>query len=329
MRSGEEIIKVAETEYARDATFGYTSSDLTDWVAEVTHGRIPPETVRRLSLERLRRGAPAVASMLAEVRAGTVVSIDAETDEDLRTVAVGVLMAEAEGRRFVYRCGPSFVRARLGQSAADPVDDESLVDVMANAAGRGWNGNGLVVVGSHVPTTSKQLHALQAQGVFDSVEFDIAALMSAADPGPVIERASTRVLARLETRPVVLHTSRSFIAADDSVDSLSVARRVSMALAEVVRSVLAQSSPSYIVAKGGITSSDVAVRGLQITRATVSSTLLPGIVSLWIVEHGPSAGLPYVVFAGNVGDKTSLVHVVDRLESARKRAHSSRKSDWQ
>jgi uncharacterized protein YgbK (DUF1537 family) len=69
-----------------------------------------------------------------------------------------------------------------------------------------------------------------------------------------------------------------------------------------------------VVAKGGITSSDVATGALGIRRAVVRGSLLPGIVSLWEPADGPSRGLPYVVFAGNVGDEDGLADVVERME---------------
>jgi uncharacterized protein YgbK (DUF1537 family) len=44
--------------------------------------------------------------------------------------------------------------------------------------------------------------------------------------------------------------------------------------------------------------------------------MLNGIVSLWEPVGGPAAGLPFIVFAGNVGDDTALTDVVERLENA-------------
>jgi uncharacterized protein YgbK (DUF1537 family) len=71
--------------------------------------------------------------------------------------------------------------------------------------------------------------------------------------------------------------------------------------------------PRFVVAKGGITSSDVATDGLGIRRAWVRGTLLPGIVSVWSAVDGAAPGMPYVVFAGNVGDDRSLAQVVELL----------------
>ena len=46
-----------------------------------------------------------------------------------------------------------------------------------------------------------------------------------------------------------------------------------------------------VIAKGGITSSDVAAHGLEIRHAIVRGPMLPGIVSLWEPVDGPATGL--------------------------------------
>ena len=90
----------------------------------------------------------------------------------------------------------------------------------------------------------------------------------------------------------------------------------------MVRAVTARARPAWIIGKGGITSSDLATRALGITRAWVRGPMLPGIVSLWDPVPGedgdgdgagPAAPVPFVVFAGNVGDDHALAQTVIRL----------------
>ena len=83
-------------------------------------------------------------------------------------------------------------------------------------------------------------------------------------------------------------------------------------MVDVVRAARA-ARPAWVVAKGGITSHDVAVRGLGIGRAEVLGQLLPGLVSVFRPIEAPDevVGVPYVVFAGNVGDENTLADVVD------------------
>jgi uncharacterized protein YgbK (DUF1537 family) len=104
----------------------------------------------------------------------------------------------------------------------------------------------------------------------------------------------------------------------DADDSLTLARNVSAAVIDVVRTGLV-AKPSWVVAKGGITSHDVAVHGLGIRRAEVIGQLLPGMISVFRpVDAAPEAiGILYVVFAGNVGDENTLGDVIDLVRGTR------------
>ena len=69
-----------------------------------------------------------------------------------------------------------------------------------------------------------------------------------------------------------------------------------------------------MVAKGGITSSDVGTRGLGVRRAEIAGQMLPGIIPVWRLPEGSDhAGMPYVVFPGNVGDEGTLAQVIEIL----------------
>jgi uncharacterized protein YgbK (DUF1537 family) len=131
----------------------------------------------------------------------------------------------------------------------------------------------------------------------------------------VAARAADLLRSDDSDRDVVIRTSRTLVKGADAVDSLVIARRVSAALVGTVREIVAQVRPAFVVAKGGITSSDTATEGLGIRRAWCRGTMLPGIVSLWEPVAGPAQGIPYIVFAGNVGDDHALAAVVDTLRS--------------
>lgn len=97
----------------------------------------------------------------------------------------------------------------------------------------------------------------------------------------------------------------------DKEAELALAERISQGLVQVVSNL--QSRPNFVVAKGGITSSDVATKGLMIRRAMVLGQILPGI-PVW--RAGPESkfpGMPYVIFPGNVGGETALLESVQKL----------------
>ena len=309
LRTAEGLLPAAESEFARDATFGYRSSRLADWVAEKSAGRIPAETVIELTLEAVRQGTTqSLADRLASTHGGQVVALDAAEDDDLRAAVLAILDAERAGKSFVYRIGPSFVRARTGQDEQPPIEDQALAALIRHDA------RGLVVVGSHVGLTSRQLARLGERRKPVHIELAVPTLLG-PEADDHIRAAADTAAAALENELVVLSTSRALITGADQTESLDIARRVSAALTTTTRRIVTARRPAYVVAKGGITSSDVATESLGIDRAWIRGSLLPGIVSLWEPVSGPARGLPYVVFAGNVGDEDSLADVIDRMEA--------------
>ncbi len=312
--ASEGYTPVAETEFAADATFGYASSDLRDWVAEKTAGRYAARDVARVDLPTLRTDPHETVRVLRELTDAQPVVIDIADENDLRLLAVALYAAaERHGSRLIYRVGPPFVRAFIGQEISAPLGRADIARIREGGPAEGAPG-GLVVVGSHVSVTTDQLDRLAGRSHPTELELDVSAVLDGSGEHQVrdLARAATEALG---TGNVVLRTSRTLVRAHDADGSLAIARRVSTTIVDVVRQVVAAQPPRFLVAKGGITSSDVAARGLSIGRAMVRGTMLPGIVSLWEPMDGPAQGIPYVVFAGNVGGAESLADVVDTLSA--------------
>ncbi|MCT1910595.1 four-carbon acid sugar kinase family protein [Brachybacterium paraconglomeratum] len=304
-------VEVAETDFARDATFGYTSSDLREFLEERSGGAVRASEVLSLSLEDIREGGTArVRTLLAGARERTWVVVNATEYEDLEVVAGAMAALEAEGRTFVTRCAPSFVRPLVGQQGARVVDPASITI----PAGR--LDHGLVVVGSHVGLTTTQLRAVQRRGTLAELEIHVPSVLDERREQHLVEVAA-RAEETLASSDCVVYTSRDLVRTDDPAESLAIARSVSDAVVEVVRRVRA-ARPAWVVAKGGITSHEVAEKGLGIRRARVEGQFWPGQVSLFSAQEAPDEvmGAPYVVFPGNVGGEQALADVVDVLAAA-------------
>ena len=71
--------------------------------------------------------------------------------------------------------------------------------------------------------------------------------------------------------------------------------------------------PAFIVAKGGITSSDVGTKALAVKKANVLGQIRPGIPVWQTGEESRFPATPYVIFPGNVGDDSTLREAVDVL----------------
>jgi uncharacterized protein YgbK (DUF1537 family) len=299
---GEWLVPAGETEFARDAAFGYQASNLQQWVEEKTKRCVLAEQVASISIEDIRRGGPErVAGRLENLAPGSVCVINAASYRDVEVFVRGLLTAEARGQRFLYRTAASFVRARAGLPGRPLLTrvDFDLPD----------SGAGLFIVGSHVPRTTSQVNALLAHPGMVSLEISVEALLDERRRGDEIERSVQQADQALRrNQDVVIYTSRQLITGEDAESSLSIGQRISEGLVTIVQTI--STKPRYLVAKGGITSSDVATQGLGIKRALVPGQILPG-VPVW--QLGPESrypGMPYVVFPGNVGGPEALVEIV-------------------
>lgn len=324
--SGEDagaLTPVAGTEFAKDATFGFANSEMAKYVEEKSKGRFAAENVIVLDLNIIRAGAAAndpaisakaIADAIEPATDSTPIVADIVTENDFRALALGLEEAERRGKKLLYRVGPPFVRGRIGQDIR-----EALTGEEAYAGNSPSTAGGLIVVGSHVGLTTRQLNVLTAEhGSAKIIEIDVEKLLAAgteAAADAFIGTVVSDVVAALREGDVIVHTSRLLIKTDDPAASLEIARKVSAAVVSVVNRTLKTFPPRFVIAKGGITSSDVAAHGLEIRHAIVRGPMLPGIVSLWEPVDGPAKGIPYIVFAGNVGDDQSLAQVTRNLSA--------------
>lgn len=298
---GDALVPAGQTEFARDAAFGYRASDLRAWVAEKTGGRVPAASVASLSIEDIRLGGPdRVAGLLGGLARGAVCVANAASERDIGVVALGALAAEARGMRLLYRTAASFVPALAG-IAPRPLLTAGELGLPP--------GGGLVVVGSYVPKSSGQLAALLALPGVAGVELDVAALLDDRARDGAIGRAADAASAALARgQDAVVFTSRALVTGADAAASLAIGGRVSDGLVELVRQVAVR--PRYLLAKGGITSSDVATAGLGVRRAEVLGQLLAGVPVWRTGAESAWPGLVYIVFPGNVGGPDALADAV-------------------
>jgi uncharacterized protein YgbK (DUF1537 family) len=240
--------------------------------------------VHSISLDDIGRGGPQrVAEILAGMSDGAFVVVNAVEYADLDVVVLGLLEPEAAGKSFLYRTGPSFPQALAGLDPRPPLQASDIWP-----EGRP-TGNGLIVVGSHVGLTSRQVAVVRERGDIVEIELDVPAVADPARRDAHVAEVTARAVDALGGSEVLLYTSRTLLRSTDPSASLEIARQVSTAVTTVVRGTMA-AEPAWVVAKGGITSHDVAVRGLGIRRATVLGQLLPGLCVRLPARRGPPPG---------------------------------------
>ncbi len=327
VKYGDELVPAGETEFAKDQTFGYTSSNLCEYVAEKTRAEaaqkdVPSGSVSRafaadevlcVSLDILRKGeVSAVLDLLLSARNSQPIVVNAIEPQDLEVFAVALYEALACGKRFLYRTAADFVKA-VGNIAGRPLlTRQDLIGPADHTAG-GMRG-GVIVVGSHTAKTTAQLEKLRSIPGLHFIEFNSDLVLEGRLDD---ERDRVTKLVDEDVRngvTSVFYTKRKVltVAGDTKEAALARSVQISAALTGVIGGM--QEAPSYVIAKGGITSSDVGVKALKVRRAWVLGQVQPGIPVWQCGQESRFPGVPYVIFPGNVGDEDTLYKVVSMLQ---------------
>lgn len=309
VKNEERLIPVGMTEFAKDTTFSFSASDLTEWCEERSGGAYPAEDAVVISLTDLRNlDYAGILKKLMGVRHFRKVIVNAADDRDAEVFATALLQAIQQGREFLFYSAAGLVRV-LGGISKRPLLTRDELCPAGNSLG------GLVIVGSHVQKTTEQLEYLLSSGLNTvPICFHAEAVLQPA----ALQEEHDRVLRETETairsgQTAVVYTSRRVLRAQEesTQENLRLSVQISRALTSTVGNLTVR--PSFLVAKGGITSNDIGVRALGVRRAWVMGQAAPGVPVWRTGKESKFPNLAYVIFPGNVGGKTTLSSVVQML----------------
>jgi uncharacterized protein YgbK (DUF1537 family) len=287
-------VPVNKTEFAQDSVFGYQHAFLPAYVEEKTGGRIEASAVQRFTLGDIRGDS---RGRLRALSGNACAVVDGERQADLDSFTRQLLEIVGEGRRFLFRSGASLLTS-LADLPPQPVAADDMAEYV-----RGGR-PGIILVGSHVPTSTRQLQYLVDSFAVAPVLVDLNRLV--ADPAGLQEEIRKKIgWAHDEGRTAVIYTSRAERRFDTKAERLAFGEQVSAFLMGIVQNL--PEDIGFLISKGGITSNDVLTEGLALSASRVVGQILPGCSVVRCPEHHPRfAGLPVVIFPGNVGGETAL-----------------------
>lgn len=311
VKQGDELVPAAETEFARDKTFGYTHSSLPEYIEEKTKGRYPAESVTCISLEDLRGlRLDQIEEQLMRAENFEKICVNAADDVDLTVFSIALYRAVRNGKYFIFRSAAGLVKVMGG------ISDRPLLtrtEMIRKESGKG----GLVVVGSHTEKTTEQLSELLKLKTAVPIAFDSDKVLEGEEAFAAEIRRCVKEeeQAILEGKTAVCYTRRKLLSFQGDTKEEALLR--SLKISEGVQGLVSGLSvpPAFLIAKGGITSSDIGTKALKVRRAEVMGQILPGI-PVW--KTGPESRfpeIPYVIFPGNVGSETDLRRAVEILEA--------------
>ena len=297
----DNLIKVGDSEFSKDKTFSFKSSDLKDYVEEKTRGEYKAQDCISISLDDLNN-QDVVVSKLNSVSNFNKVIVNACSMDDLKKF---VSAYEKSNKKFIFRCAASLVK-EIGNIK----DKEYLTKDECITSGKG----GLILVGSHVNKTTSQLDYLRKHFLnLDYVEFNQHEILNDNLYNEAVRCAKEISNKLKEDKIVVLATRRDRVdfKGDDKDKQLEMAVSISKELTGILNKL--EVAPKFLVSKGGITSYDCLNIGLHVKKGLALGQIEKNVGVIRCLEGSKFNNMPVVIFPGNVGDEKTLYNVVYKL----------------
>lgn len=308
VKEQENLVPAGMTEFAKDKTFGYKSSDLTEYVEEKTEGKYHKEDCITISLDELNAlDVQGIKDKLMSAQNMAKIIVNAVSYADLKVFCAALVLAMKAGKHYMARTAAAFTKV-MGR-----ISDQPLLG-RAQLEGDTKNG-GIVLIGSHVKKTTDQLNCLkELDGQADFMEFQVNTVFEENGLEKEVERTVKAAEEKiLSGRTVVIYTSRQLLAPENMTPEEKL--HISVKISNAVTSIIGKFSvkPKFIIAKGGITSSDVGTKALRVKKARVMGQVKKGIPVWMTGEESKFPGMPYIIFPGNVGEVSTLKEIVEEL----------------
>ncbi|TXG35405.1 four-carbon acid sugar kinase family protein [Seonamhaeicola maritimus] len=302
----DDLIPVNETPFAQDHSFKYSKANLKEYIEEKSGGVIKSTEVFSISLDTIRQSNTDVLSEnILKIPAGSYCIFNSVNYSDLDKVTNALLGAEKLGKQIVYRTSSSFVPSYIGLKPKGLLNQDDLLKE-SNSHG------GLTIVGSYIKKSSEQLQeALKLFDATTTLEVNVEQVLS-SNSKTYLTTVINQIDANLKIgKNTIVFTSRKLVTGADTSSTINIASTISKALVGIVNGLSVR--PKYLIAKGGITSHDLAIKGLEMRRSKVIGQIQPGIPVWKMGSETKFPTLPYIVFPGNVGTTKTLKEVITKL----------------
>lgn len=308
VQEGDQLTPAAETEFAKDKTFGYTKSDIKEYIEEKTDGAYKASDCIGIALDDLRAcNYDKIEKQLLSVQNFNKIIVNAIDYVDVKVFCVALYRAMKKGKNFMFRSAAALVKVMGG------VTDQPLLtreDMVVQETDNG----GIIVVGSHTQKTTAQMEQLKTLPGIKFIELNATLVRDEQAFEAEVERCLAEEEEAIASgTSVCVYTTRQLITADtgNKEDEL----RLSVKISDAVQSLVGRLkiTPAFVVAKGGITSSDVGTKALAVTKANVLGQIEPGIPVWQTGDNSRFPKIPYVIFPGNVGGEDTLKDAVKKL----------------
>lgn len=261
--NNEELIPVGETEFAKDKSFLYKNSDLAKWCEEKSKGKFQEKKAVKIKLEDIREmKIDKITKKLLNVSTFNKVIVDSVNYYDLKIFAICFLRAIYFGKEYIIRGAASLVKVLSACKEKELLTRDDILNLKTRSGG-------IIIIGSHVTKTTEQLEELKKSSIIQ-LEFNQHLVLDNKKFEKEIERVTKKAEEIIsQGKDIVIYTKRKRLDIPNGTEDeqLKIATKISDGLIAIIKNIKIR--PAFIIAKGGITSSDTATKGLGIRKAKV------------------------------------------------------------
>ncbi len=307
-------IPVHMTDFGRDKIFGFSTSDLAQWIEEKSCGKIEVANILHLDIKQLdmafhnEDGFESLLSFLSKLENNISVVVDAKLPQHLEILARAIKEISKE-KRFLFRTAASFINALSGLPS-NPKSTSDLVSLKSKNIDFEYK-PGLIMVGSHVQLATDQLEILLKEKSCEGLEIPVrklADIFVLDEYKQLILELEGILLSEIESmldrkKTPVLYTTREEMQFSSNLERMNFGLQLAEFMAILVGKIT--NELGYIISKGGITTQLLLQKGLNLNQVNLEGQILPGLSIVKSISDQNK--LPVITFPGNLGnDKTLL-----------------------
>ena len=314
-------IPVHTTDFGRDNIFGFSTSDLAEWIEEKSYGKIQAENILHVGIKQLdmafnnEENFESLLNFLSKLKNNIPVVVDAKLPHHLEILSRAIKILSKE-KRFLFRTAASFINSLSGLPP-NPKDTSDLVSLKSKNNDFEYK-PGLIMVGSHVKLATNQLENLLNDNSCEGLEIPViklANIFTLEDCKEKILDMEEILLSKigdiLDVKKIpVLYTSREEMKFSSYSKRMNFGLELAYFMAIMVGKI--NNKLGYIISKGGITTQILLQKGLNFNQVDVKGQILPGLSI--VKSDSDQNNLPVVTFPGNLGNEKTLLESFRLME---------------
>ena len=314
-------IPINETIFSKDKIFGFNTSNIKELICEQSNYQLDFNNIENIFIkdfEALETNQPSKLFMQIEkLKNNKKVIVDIMDYSQLDKFS-SIVRSLLKKKKFLFRSAASFISSLSNVKRTQK--DHIYFSQLRRKNDNGKAMKGLIVVGSYVELTTRQLNKVLEISLCKPIEINVFKLYEFFKIGDNLNLNSLKKLIMNAIRQnliresiPVLYTSRKTIFPTDKNDLIQFQLFLSAFIAEIVSAI--KNEIGYLISKGGITTNTIISEGLEADSVYLEGQILPGISLVTFNLLKQKGKLPIVTFPGNIGNKMSLVKALEILEN--------------